>query len=137
GYRRLCRSDFGRSVRIPPIHECIRSHPQDGRAERGTRIFDPRGSFTLHPGECRARSRQDFLMAATRNPELRLIHIRDEIEGLSAALHGVTFEQYRESYTLRRVTERALQIISEAARTLPDELTARHSGTPWHAIVGI
>jgi uncharacterized protein with HEPN domain len=76
-------------------------------------------------------------MAATRNPELRLIHIRDEIEGLSAALHGVTFDQYRESYTLRRVAERALQIISEAASTLPDELTAKHPGTPWHAIVGI
>jgi uncharacterized protein with HEPN domain len=76
-------------------------------------------------------------MAATRNLELRLIHIRDEIEGLSAALQGVTFEQYRESYTLRRVTERALQIISEAARTLPGELTGRHPSTPWHAIVGI
>jgi hypothetical protein len=46
-------------------------------------------------------------MAATRNPRLRLLHIRDEIEGLSAALKGATFEQYRESYTLRRVTERA------------------------------
>jgi hypothetical protein len=76
-------------------------------------------------------------MAATRNPRNRLIHIRDEIEGLSAAVKGVTFEQYRDSYTLRRVTERALQIISEAARALPDELTARHSGGAvacdhWH-----
>lgn len=76
-------------------------------------------------------------MAATRNPRLRLLHIRDEIEGLSVALQGVTFEQYRESYTLRRVTERALQIISEAARALPDELTEKHSNTPWHAIIGI
>jgi uncharacterized protein with HEPN domain len=76
-------------------------------------------------------------MAATRNPRLRLLHIRDEIEGLSVALKGVTFEQYRESYTLRRVTERALQIISEAARALPAELTDRHSSTPWHAIIGI
>jgi uncharacterized protein with HEPN domain len=76
-------------------------------------------------------------MAASQNPALRLIHIRDEIEGLSAALKDVTFEQYRESYTLRRVAERALQIISEAARALPDELTARYSTTPWHAIIGI
>jgi uncharacterized protein with HEPN domain len=76
-------------------------------------------------------------MAATRNPRLRLVHIRDEIEGLSAALHGVTFERYRESYTLRRVTERALQIISEAAGALPNELTARYPSTPWHAFIGI
>ncbi|HML13469.1 MAG TPA: HepT-like ribonuclease domain-containing protein [Xanthobacteraceae bacterium] len=76
-------------------------------------------------------------MAATRNPGPRLLHIRDEIDGLSGALEGVTFEQYCDSYTLRRVTERALQIISEAARALPDELTARHPSTPWHAIIGI
>ena len=76
-------------------------------------------------------------MAATRNPRNRLLHIRDEIEGLSAAVRGVTFEQYRDSYTLRRVTERALQIISEAARALPDDLTARHPGAPWRAIIGI
>jgi uncharacterized protein with HEPN domain len=69
-------------------------------------------------------------MAATRNPRLRLLHIRDEIEGLSVALKGVTFERYRESYTLRRVTERALQIISEAARALPAELTDKHSRRP-------
>ena len=55
-------------------------------------------------------------MAATRNPKLRLLHIRDEIDGLTAALAGVSFEQYRGSYALRRVTERALQIVSEAAR---------------------
>lgn len=76
-------------------------------------------------------------MAPTRNPRVRLLHIRDEIEGLSEALKGVTFEQYRESYTLRRVTERALQIISEAARTLPSELTAQHPNTPWNAINSI
>jgi uncharacterized protein with HEPN domain len=76
-------------------------------------------------------------MAATRSPKIRLLHIRDEIDGLSAALEGVTFEQYRESYTLRRVTERALQIISEAARALPHDLTARHPGAPWRAITGI
>jgi uncharacterized protein with HEPN domain len=76
-------------------------------------------------------------MAATHNPRVRLLHIRDEIEGLSTALKGVTFEEYRGSYTMRRVTERALQIISEAARALPDELTARHPSTPWHAIIGI
>ena len=77
------------------------------------------------------------MAAASQNPRLRLLHIRDEIDGLSTTLKGVTFEQYRGSYTLRRVTERALQIISEAAHALPDELTAKHPSTPWHAIVGI
>jgi uncharacterized protein with HEPN domain len=76
-------------------------------------------------------------MAASRGPQLRLLHIRDEIDGLSTALAGVTFETYRDSYALRRVTERALQIVSEAARSLPSDIIARHPEAPWRAIIGI
>jgi uncharacterized protein with HEPN domain len=76
-------------------------------------------------------------MAASKSPQLRLFHIRDEIEGVMAALRGLSFEQYSESFMLRRAAERALQIISEAAKTLPPELTARYPQAPWHAIVGI
>jgi uncharacterized protein with HEPN domain len=76
-------------------------------------------------------------MAASRKPRLRLLHIRDEIDGLSATLTDVSFEAYQGSYSLRRVTERALQIISEAARALPSDLTARHPAAPWSAIIGI
>ena len=45
-------------------------------------------------------------MAATQNPKIRLLHIRDEIDGVEGAVKGVTFEQFQESYTLRGVTER-------------------------------
>ena len=76
-------------------------------------------------------------MAASKSPHVRLLHIRDEIEGVTAAVAGVTFAQYRESYTLRRTVERALQIISEAAKTLPKELLARYPAAPWSAMVGI
>jgi hypothetical protein len=54
------------------------------------------------------RKHQGLLMAPTKSPKLRLLHIRDEIDGLTAALAGVTFEAYGESYVLRRATERAL-----------------------------
>jgi uncharacterized protein with HEPN domain len=76
-------------------------------------------------------------MAASRNPQLRLLHIRDEVDGVAAALLGVSFEQYLESYTLRRAAERAVQIISEAAKALPSELLARYPDAPWNAIIGI
>jgi uncharacterized protein with HEPN domain len=59
-------------------------------------------------------------MAASKSPRLRLLHMRDEIESLSNELAGLAFETYRESYGLRRTTERAIQIISEAARALPE-----------------
>jgi len=51
-------------------------------------------------------------MAPTKSPRLRLLHIRDEIDDLTAALADVSFEAYCDSYTLRRATERALQILS-------------------------
>jgi uncharacterized protein with HEPN domain len=76
-------------------------------------------------------------MAATQAPRVRLLHIRDEIDGVTTAIQGVTFERYRASYTLRRAAERAVEIISEAARALPADLLARYSGAPWSAIVGI
>jgi uncharacterized protein with HEPN domain len=76
-------------------------------------------------------------MAASKSPQLRLFHIRDEIDGMASALQNVTFADYQESYTLRRAAERAVQIVSEAAKFLPPEMLARHSEAPWNAIIGI
>jgi len=74
-------------------------------------------------------------MAPTKSPKLRLFHIRDEIDGLTEALAGVSFESYCQSY--RRATERALQIISEAAKALPGELRDRAPEVPWTAMIGL
>ncbi|MBV8699304.1 MAG: DUF86 domain-containing protein [Bradyrhizobium sp.] len=76
-------------------------------------------------------------MAASKSPRLRLLHMRDEIESLSKELAGASFETYRGSYGLRRITERAIQIISEAARTLPEDFRGRHSDAPWADIIAI
>jgi uncharacterized protein with HEPN domain len=76
-------------------------------------------------------------MAASKSPLLRLLHIRDEIDGMSSALQNVTFAEYCESYTLRRAAERAVQIVSEAAKSLPPEMLAKHPEAPWSAIIGI
>jgi uncharacterized protein with HEPN domain len=76
-------------------------------------------------------------MAASKNPRLRLLHMRDEIESLSNELAGLSFATWRQSYGLRRITERAIQIVSEAARALPDELRARYPGAPWADIIAI
>jgi uncharacterized protein with HEPN domain len=63
--------------------------------------------------------------------------MRDEIESLSQELAGLGFDTYRESYAFRRITERAIQIVSEAARALPEELRARYPDAPWADIIGI
>jgi uncharacterized protein with HEPN domain len=76
-------------------------------------------------------------MSAGTSPRVRLLHMRDEIESLSQEMAGIGFETYRKSYALRRITERAIQIVSEAARALPEELRARYAGAPWADIIGI
>jgi uncharacterized protein with HEPN domain len=76
-------------------------------------------------------------MAASKSPRARLLHIRDEIEGVAAVVKGLSFEQYQGSYIHRRAIERAAQIISEAAKALPRDLLARHSDAPWTSIIGI
>ena len=76
-------------------------------------------------------------MAASRNPRARLLHIRDEIEGIATTVKDLSFEQYQDSYVHRRAVERAAQIISEAARALPQELLRRHGEAPWASIIAI
>ena len=76
-------------------------------------------------------------MAASRSPRLRLLHMRDEIESLSKELAGLNLDIYRKSYALRRITERAIQIVSEASRALPEDLRARHRDVPWADIIAI
>lgn len=76
-------------------------------------------------------------MAASKNPLVRLEHIRDEIRDLTAATAGLTFETFSASYVLRRTTEHAVLIISEAVRALPVDLTDRYPGPRWADIRGI
>ncbi|MFH0295625.1 HepT-like ribonuclease domain-containing protein [Bradyrhizobium sp. 31Argb] len=76
-------------------------------------------------------------MAASKSPRARLLHICDEIEGVAAIAAELSFEEYQASYIHRRAIERAAQIVSEAAKALPNDLLARHSDAPWSSIIGI
>jgi uncharacterized protein with HEPN domain len=76
-------------------------------------------------------------MAATKNPLARLSHMRDEIDGITSALRGVERDAFVESYLLRRAAERALLIISEAAKALPNDLTDRYPAIDWRGVRGL
>lgn len=76
-------------------------------------------------------------MAASRNPRARLLHIRDEIAGVAATVRGLSFAEYQNSYIHRRAVERAVQIVSEAAKALPKDVLALHGNAPWASIIGI
>jgi uncharacterized protein with HEPN domain len=76
-------------------------------------------------------------MAASKSARARLLHIRDEIEGVAMIVRGLSFAQCQGSYMHRRAVERAVQIVSEAAKALPPNFPAKYPNAPWSAIIGI
>jgi uncharacterized protein with HEPN domain len=67
----------------------------------------------------------------------RLQDIQAAIDGARQALFGVNLEAFAASWTLKHAVQRALEIISEASRHLPDELKGRYATTDWRAIAAI
>src|SRR6266576_6676173 len=76
-------------------------------------------------------------MVASKSPRARLLHIRDEFESVAMIVRGLSFVQYQDSYLHRRAVERAVQIVSEAAKALPPDYLAKYPNAPWTSIVGI
>ncbi|BDA83814.1 hypothetical protein Sa4125_13560 [Aureimonas sp. SA4125] len=66
-----------------------------------------------------------------------LADILDAIDGIQQVTAGKSFAEFGSSWLLRLATQRALEIISEATRHIPDELLAPHADIPWKRIRGI
>ncbi len=49
----------------------------------------------------------------------------------------MTIDQVLDTYTSRRTLERALQIISEAAKELPPEVRSMEPDVPWQSIISM
>jgi uncharacterized protein with HEPN domain len=76
-------------------------------------------------------------MVAAKNPLVRLRHIRDELDALAAATKGYSRERYVADYVVRRASERALLIISEAVKSLPKDLLVRYPEMAWPEIANL
>lgn len=76
-------------------------------------------------------------MAATKSPLVRLMHIRDELDWVIPRVAAAEFETFVSDIANVRAVERAILIISEAAKSLPGELTDRYPEIEWHAVRGI
>ena len=66
-----------------------------------------------------------------------LADILRNVDLVDAFAHHVTVEQFVVDAQRVYATTRALEIISEASRRLPDDLKARHSEAPWRSIAGV
>lgn len=76
-------------------------------------------------------------MAPSKNPAVRLAHIRDELTWLLPRFQGMEYDEFSRNVVYVRAAERALLIISEAVKALPEELLASYPEIPWHSIRGI
>jgi len=60
-----------------------------------------------------------------------LRHIRDEARFLVTAVDGVGVSRFMGDEVLKRACVRALEIIGEAAKKVPEETKARHRDLDW------
>lgn len=66
-----------------------------------------------------------------------LAEIREAIEGIETHTSGKSLTDFQEDWLLRLAVQRALEIISEAARHIPDDLLRHAPDVPWKKIRGI
>ena len=70
----------------------------------------------------------------SKSPAQRLTDILENIDAIAEFTSGMTFAAYlRDRKTIYAVT-RALEIISEASRRLPDALKQRHPTIDWPGV---
>lgn len=63
--------------------------------------------------------------------------ILDAIVGIEEATRGKSLADYQQQWLLRHAIQRAIEIISEASRAIPDEVKATQSNIPWPSVRAI
>ncbi len=63
--------------------------------------------------------------------------ILEAIAGIEQAVAGKSLEDYRQDWLLRHAVQRAIEIISEASRALPDDAKAICPNIPWRSVHAI
>ena len=76
-------------------------------------------------------------MNSAKLPQVRLLHILEQIDGVEAAIRNVGFAEIKDNFLYERAVERAVQIISEAAKELPQDLREQYPDVHWRPIIGI
>ncbi|EMS96694.1 hypothetical protein H009_15758 [Agrobacterium tumefaciens str. Cherry 2E-2-2] len=66
-----------------------------------------------------------------------LAEMLEAIEGIQTHTTGKTLADFERDWLLKLAVQRALEIVSEASRHIPDELLAAAPDVPWKQIRGI
>jgi uncharacterized protein with HEPN domain len=70
------------------------------------------------------------------DPRKRLLDIRDNIHLARTFVDGLNYDGFHDNQLVFYAVTRALEIISEASRRLPDDMIARHPDIPWSEMAG-
>lgn len=76
-------------------------------------------------------------MRAPRSVRDRLLDIGDAISKARAAVGDLDFAEFSQSWLNQFAAERAIEIISEASRHVPERLKAKAPQIPWRDIADI
>ena len=63
--------------------------------------------------------------------------ILEAIARVEEITHGKTLQEFEASWQLRWLVQRAIEIISEASRAIPEELRITRPEIPWPRVAGI
>jgi uncharacterized protein with HEPN domain len=67
-----------------------------------------------------------------------VIHdILEAIERVEEITRGKSLDDFEASWQLRWLVQRAIEIVSEASRAIPDELASTRPEIPWRKVRGI
>ncbi|MEO1610691.1 MAG: HepT-like ribonuclease domain-containing protein [Pseudomonadota bacterium] len=72
-----------------------------------------------------------------RDPSIPLGHMLDAIKGIESATSDIDFETYCSTWIIKHAVQRGIEIISEASRHLPSELTSQQPDIPWPKVRSI
>lgn len=70
----------------------------------------------------------------TKDPKIFLNHILESINLLEKYLQGVTPEQFEKSEEKHDLIVRRIEVIGEAAKSIPEEFKQQHPEVPWRDI---
>ena len=63
--------------------------------------------------------------------------ILDAMDKAETLMEGVSFEQFEADFRINFAVVRALEIIGEAAKRLPDDLRTKYPDVPWRGRAGM
>jgi uncharacterized protein with HEPN domain len=73
----------------------------------------------------------------TRDPRLYLDEILESINQIETYTADLTAEQFQSNLLIQDAVARRLEIIGEAVKHLPAEITDRHPDVPWKRVAGM